>query len=42
MNGSKARELRKFVEVMFPDKVGDKAFLRIVKKTYKGKGVTHG
>jgi hypothetical protein len=35
---SKAKELKKFVEVAFPSRVGDKGFLRGVKKVYKRQG----
>ena len=36
MNKVKVKELKRFVDVMFPKKVGDKSFFRLVKRTYKG------
>jgi hypothetical protein len=35
MNKKKVKELRKFVELMFPEKVGDRKFFRVVKESYK-------
>ena len=35
MNKKRVKELRKFIEISFPNKVGDKNFFRMVKKQFK-------
>ena len=35
MNKKRVKELKKFIEIKFPEMVGDKSFFRMVKKTFK-------
>lgn len=35
MNGKKVKELKKFISIQFPHRVGDKTFFKKVKKRYK-------
>ena len=38
MRKKTVKKLKKFIESYFPDKVGDKGFLRIVKRRHSGLG----